>query len=280
MAVAAGPWDEEEQWLARTKAAEDAAMHASAAAAPDDEADFGEEDDEDDFLDEEEAEWEVKVREQYPELSVGNGGPPFSSISHMLQDVSKLRTAPPAALPLTPMDDLDLDDFVFTMESRHGARPTQWWIGLLDVENTSASADYTYEAGGLLYDVDDAAPLVLRLYVTTPDLQTVKLYEGALHHDSLVDVEEAETPVAFFERKELPYAHAADYALTLKPALCDFTAVLLQFKLVDDTSAEDALPPHAVLDYLCGLPLAVSAPVETIDEDEPGRPTRVPAGDE
>jgi len=169
-----------------------------------------------------------------------------------LHDVTKLRKQRPAPIPQSAAQSID--DFVFTTETKHGNRPSERWIGQISVAEGGAGhvGSYEYEAGSVDYELDEEAedcdaPLWLHVYVTTPNLQTVKLYEGQLERDSQDEV--GDSPVIFFEKQGLPYAHdkRPEFGLNMTPVLSDYVTILLQFE------EDDSLPPAAVLDYLRGL---------------------------
>ena len=124
--------------------------------------------------------WEARVRDEHRDLEIAEKHPPYAVIHQILLDVNKLRKQHPAPIPQSAARAID--DFVFTMETKHGNRPSERWIGQLGVTKGGAGcvSSYEYEAGSVIYELDEEAedydaPLWLRVYVTTPNLHTVKL---------------------------------------------------------------------------------------------------------
>ena len=202
-----------------------------------------------------EADWEDRVRADYRDLSVGPysraHGISFKKIHQIMRQVGELSKERPAPPP--PSTASVLDDFVFTFEAKKGRQPTERWIGSIEPVADGNFAD-KYDAGHLDMqdpdDEDDQGLFTLRIYVTTPAMQTVKLYDGRI--DPMTGDSVCGELYMCFEAHDLPYAHEKlePFGLSMVPRLWGWVADLyLDFCAGE---GEYTLRPADVLDYLRG----------------------------
>lgn len=226
--------------------------------------------------------WFRMIQARYPRLSLGVTT--LASIEDMTSrelaclqltwrehflvqaDVERLRTAPKSVPPRSPGNH-DLKDFTFTLEAKCGS----WRPGVLDwdeddrkhyPQGTWESWTGTFESFGEdrwsnrwpcmgTLQVEDIEAFV-SVYVTTPTLQTFKIYFDGTHDDSddwdgdLVD---------YFTEQPIPYAYeqwtyqGGDQA-ALAFRLHSITGrVALAFT---ESFCGEKLEDEDVLTYLCG----------------------------
>lgn len=179
--------------------------------------------------------WLRIIEARYPRLMLGSRPrclpqyPPSRELAHLRltfrehflvqADVERLRAAPRSAPPRSP-DNYKLQDFTFTLE----AKCASWSSVMLDEDDEVDRRDYpegtfvswtgTFEGFGHDVFSDRLAFLgnlgiggletLVSVYVTTPSLQTFKIYFDGTHHYSDWFFDET---VDFYTSQPLPYAH-------------------------------------------------------------------------